>query len=128
MRSSNPALTESTFTREPALGGAPAMTIRGAVHKSTLLVALCSLSAAISWKLTLAGPGMAIAIGGAILGFIIGLVLCFRHTWAPLLAPAYAVAQGLFLGGISAVANAASGGIVLQAVALTFGVLFALLA
>ena len=128
MRTSNPALNESTFTREPSLTGAPTMTIRGAVNKSTLLVAVCAISAAFSWKLALSGPGMGLAIGGALVGFIIGLVLCFKHTWAPVLAPAYAVAEGLFLGGISAVANAASNGIVLQAVALTFGVLFALLA
>ncbi len=128
MRTTNPALNESTFTQEPVLSGSPTMTIRGAVNKSTLLVAICAVSAAVSWKLTLAGPGMLLAIGGALAGFVVGLILCFKHTWAPMLAPVYAVAEGLFLGGISAVANAGSKGIVLQAVALTFGVLFALLA
>ena len=128
MRSSNPALTPSTFTQEPALAGSPTMTMRGAVQKSTLLVAVCALSAAFTWKQAMTGPAMGLAIGGAIVGFIVGLVLCFKHTWAPVLAPVYAIAEGLFLGGVSAAANAGSKGIVLQAVALTFGTLFALLA
>jgi uncharacterized YccA/Bax inhibitor family protein len=65
---------------------------------------------------------------GAIAGFVVAMVLCFKHNWAPVLAPVYAVLEGLFLGGISAMYAARFGGIVFQAVALTFGTLFALLA
>ena len=43
-------------------------------------------------------------------------------------APIYAILEGLFLGGISAVFESRFPGIVIQAVALTFGVLFCLLA
>src|SRR3546814_9800849 len=46
---------------------------------------------------------------------------------SPVTAPMYALVEGLFLGGISAVFEAKYPGIAFQAVLLTFGTLFALL-
>ena len=40
-------------------------------------------------------------------GFIVALVTVFKKTWAPVTAPLYAVLEGLFLGGISAMFEAA---------------------
>jgi uncharacterized YccA/Bax inhibitor family protein len=60
------------------------------------------------------------AIGGAILGFVAVLVSAFRPQYSPYLAPAYAVLEGLFLGGISAIFEASYPGIVMEAVAATF--------
>ena len=65
--------------------------------------------------------------GGLIVGFITAIVICFKQTWAPMLAPVYALAEGLFLGGISASFEAQYPGIVIQAVGGTFGTLAALL-
>ncbi|HST45904.1 MAG TPA: Bax inhibitor-1/YccA family protein, partial [Luteimonas sp.] len=48
-------------------------------------------------------------------------------TWAPVTAPMYALVEGFFLGAISAMYNHMYNGIVLQAVMLTMGTLFALL-
>ena len=104
------------------------MTVSGAVQKCTILLGFCVLSAAFTWKLAQTASGGGLMMLGALTGFIAGLVLCFKRSWAPVLAPAYAVGQGLFLGGISAAMNAAYHGLVVQAVALTFGTLFALLA
>ena len=66
---------------------------------------------------------------GAIGGFIIALVTIFKPSWSPFSAPVYAVLEGLFLGGISAFLNAQPQfhNIVINAVTLTFGTLFALL-
>ena len=64
---------------------------------------------------------------GAIGGFIVAIVTTFKKEWAPVTAPIYAVLEGLFLGGISATFEARFPGIVVQAVALTFGTLFCLL-
>ena len=61
------------------------------------------------------------------MGLIAALTICFRHTWAPVLAPVYALAEGLFLGGISAGFEAQYPGIVFQAVGCTFGTMFCLL-
>jgi uncharacterized YccA/Bax inhibitor family protein len=55
------------------------------------------------------------------------LITIFRKTAAPITAPIYAVLEGLFLGGISALLEYSYPGIVLNAVVLTFGILFSLL-
>ena len=128
MNSSNPALRPSTFTDEIVRGAESRMTVSGAVQKTTVLLGLCVLAASFTWKAALTGTGVGLTIGGAIAGFVIAMILCFKHTWAPVLAPVYAICEGLFLGGVSAVAGAKYGGIVVQAVGLTFGTLFALLA
>jgi len=51
----------------------------------------------------------------------------FKQEWAPVTAPLYALVKGLALGAISAMYNHMFEGIVLQAVMLTFGTLFAML-
>lgn len=127
MRTSNPTLRSETFNSTERLSGVEVMTLNGTVHKSFILLALLGTSAALTW--TKAGPlMMPLAIGGAIVGFILAMILCFKNAWAPALAPVYAICEGAFLGGISAQYNAAFGGIVGQAVLLTFGTFFALLA
>src|SRR3972149_7641284 len=65
--------------------------------------------------------------GGLIGGFIFGMVTAFKKTWSPVTAPIYALLEGLFLGALSSIMEAQFPGIVIQAVALTFGTLFALL-
>ena len=66
--------------------------------------------------------------GGVIAGLVLGLVTSFKPAWAPLTGPLYGVAEGLFLGGISAMLNASYPGVVVQAVLLTFGVALSMLA
>jgi len=69
-------------------------------------------------------------MGGAIGGLVLALVLMFKPLWAPFLAPAYALLEGLVVGGISAIYNDAfakvAPGIVMQAVILTFGTAIAM--
>ena len=60
-------------------------------------------------------------------GFILALVTIFKHQWAKFTVPAYALMQGLALGGISKYFESMYPGIVNQAVMLTFGTLGALL-
>jgi uncharacterized YccA/Bax inhibitor family protein len=112
-----------------AINSEEVMTIQGTVNKSLILVALVIIGASYTWKLMLdqSASMMIFVIGGAIGGLITALITVFKKTWAPYTAPLYAVLEGLFLGGISAMFNASFPGIVIQAVALTFGTLFALL-
>jgi uncharacterized YccA/Bax inhibitor family protein len=63
--------------------------------------------------------------GGAIVGFILALIVTFFRV--KYLVPVYAAAEGLFLGGISAYLEAMYPGIVMQAVAGTFAALFSML-
>ena len=128
-RSSNPVLGDNTF-RQLAYTGDSVMTIQGTVNKSILLVFLVVLSASYTWKLMLEGASSAMMTYmavGAIGGLIAAIISVFKKTWTPVTAPVYAVLEGLFLGGISAMLNAQYPGIVIQAVALTFGTMFALL-
>jgi uncharacterized YccA/Bax inhibitor family protein len=55
------------------------------------------------------------------------MVTIFKPTWSPITAPMYAALQGLALGGISAFFEQRYPGIVIQAIALTFGTLAVLL-
>src|SRR3546814_5969463 len=52
-------------------------------------------------------------------GFIVAMVTVFKKTWAPITAPLYALLEGFFIGGISAIFEAKYPGIVMQAVGLT---------
>ena len=67
---------------------------------------------------------------GMIGELILALVIIFKQTWAPWLAPAYALFEGLFVGSISAIYQNAFGkvapSIVLQAILLTFGTIIAM--
>lgn len=138
MRSGNPALSESTFL-DLASGSVVSspdqvMTINGTVNKTGILLLLTVLTAAFAWSQTIGADGqiapgaMIYAIGGAIGGLILALVTVFKKEWSPVTAPMYALVEGFFLGAISAVFEARFPGIVFQAVLLTFGTLFALLA
>ena len=135
MRSGNPALGENTFLdigsgRVVSRDGST-MTLNGTVNKSGILLALILVTAAFVWD-KYEGPQTTSAIKpwvamGGIGGFILAMITIFKKTWAPVTAPAYALLEGLFLGGISAMFEARFPGIVMQAVGLTFGTLAALL-
>lgn len=137
MRSGNPALKESTFldlgSGAVVSRDGEAMSLNGTVNKTAILLLLTVLTAAFAWSqaLTPAGelaPGFGVYVwGGAIGGFVIALVTVFKKAWSPVTAPMYALVEGFFLGAISAMYNHLYEGIVLQAVMLTFGTLFALL-
>jgi uncharacterized YccA/Bax inhibitor family protein len=137
LRSGNPALKENTFldlgsgavvTRDGA-----AMTLNGTVNRTALLLFLAVLTGAFAWNsisITEAGisPNYIIYLGGGLIGgLVFALATIFKQTWAPVTAPLYALFEGLFLGAVSAVFEARFPGIVLQAVMLTMGTLFALL-
>ena len=128
MRTSNPMMKEKVFTQ--AIAGTETMTLQGAVNKTVALLALVVIGASYSWNLFYNQGPEAVQpwmIGGLIGGFVFAMITIFRANWAPKTAPIYAVLEGLALGGISAFFETRFPGIVIQAVGLTFGTLFALL-
>ena len=130
MRSSNPALTDKAFRGFSGADTAEGtMTIQGTVNRTAFLLVLLAVSAVCTWhRFVTSGPAvMPWMWGGVIGGLVFSLVTVFKKTWAPVTAPLYAVCEGLALGGISAFYEARFGGIVFQAVGLTFGTLAALL-
>jgi uncharacterized YccA/Bax inhibitor family protein len=128
MRTSNPALSGEPFRGSSATLG-ESMTISGAVNKTGLLLICVGATAIWSWNRILDSPQTAVPLLaiGAIGCFVVALVTIFKKEWAPLTAPLYALLEGLVMGSVSAMYEMRLHGIVIQAVGLTFGVLFALL-
>ncbi len=132
MRTANPALNSKTFTRFGEAAAEDRMTLSGTVNKVFLMLLLLLIPAAYTWnRFYSTGTGEAVVgwlILGALGGFIVALLTVFHMHWAPVTAPIYALLEGLVLGSLSALFESMFPGIVIQAVALTFGTLFCLLA
>jgi uncharacterized YccA/Bax inhibitor family protein len=143
MQSRNPVFNRSEafsrrgyagFNEAPPVGGqqledmynAPAatgvqtgrMTIDDVVVKTGLLFAVLVPLAALNFYL----QNTLLTIGGAIVGFVLVLLVSFKKTISPPLMLAYAGAEGLFIGGISAIYENQWNGIVPQAVLGTLSV------
>jgi uncharacterized YccA/Bax inhibitor family protein len=135
MRTANPALNKKTFVNLGYAEGTSQMTLQGTVNKTLIMMALLLIAAIFTWRMFFSSADqvegsravMPWMIGGVIGGLIVGLITIFKKTAAPITAPIYAILEGLFLGALSSFMEAQFPGIVIQAVALTFGTLFALL-
>ena len=138
LKTSNPALGDKTFQNlaRTQYGGYPGeqtarMTLNGTVNKTGILLVLAIASAAWTWHLFIQSESSAAVVpwmfGGLIGGFIFAMVTIFKKDWAPVTAPAYALLEGLALGGISAYYEQLHPSIAIQAVGLTFATLFTLL-
>lgn len=136
-KSSNPVLTDRSFSQDRVYGQ-ETMTLNGTINKTALMLLLVVAGAIFTWgKFTAAftadAPEAAMSaimpwlLIGGIGGFITALVTSFRPKSASVSAPIYAVLQGLFLGGISAIFEMQFAGIVMRAVALTLGVFVVML-
>jgi len=123
MRSGNPALKDDTFNVISS-DASDRMTVGGTVNKTAALLVLCGATGYYAWQHPEVMRWYLLWTFG---GLALGMVTIFKRTWAPVLAPLYALVQGLMVGSISMVMERSYPGIVLQAVTLTFGVLGALL-
>ncbi len=123
MKTSNPALKKA-FQQATVQDATGLMTVQGTIEKSGLLLLLVILAASINWTLFSTGSTLVqpLTFTGAIGGFILALVTIFKKEMARITAPIYALLEGLFLGGISAIFELSAPGIVMQAIGLTFGV------
>ena len=133
MRTGNPSLSDKAFEQYAGNIGEH-MTLDGTVNKTGLLLLITVLCAAWPWSMVMQSDGitlpsmlMPMAMGGAIVGFILALIISFKAHTAPYLAPIYAIFEGVFLGAISGIFELRFPGIVMQAIALTFGTLGCLL-
>jgi len=129
IRSSNPAMR--VFENFAPVATEEAMTVQGTVNKTGLLFLLTLLTATITWRMFEVGNSLSMTLMtvGAIGGLATALIIIFSKTKqnVHILAPIYALFEGLLLGAISAFFNKAFGGIVIQAVFLTFGVFIGML-
>ncbi len=128
LRSGNPALRAETFIRAGSVPADQAMTIMGTVNKTALSLLLLMTTAIFTWNIPVGDPRTAgFMMVGIVGGLILAIATVIKKTWAPYTVPAYALLEGLALGGISKYFEQAYPGIVNQAVFLTFGTLAALL-
>ncbi|MFT3937042.1 MAG: Bax inhibitor-1/YccA family protein [Chitinophagaceae bacterium] len=136
-KSGNPALNEKTFQQSVVINETEVMTERGTLNKFFLLFLLVMATASITWNAFSQGKDVTSWLWiGLIGGFITAIVLMFKPVWASFLTPVYALFEGAFIGGVSAIYNfafkdaatTATGGIVMQAVGLTFAVVIAMFA
>ncbi|MET0300471.1 MAG: Bax inhibitor-1/YccA family protein [Flavitalea sp.] len=132
-KSGNPVLSEKKFEKTIDRYDNDVMTKSGTLNKFGLMMILVIASAGFVWKAFEEGKNVIPwVLAGAIGGFIVALVLMFKPMWASFLAPVYALLEGAFLGGISAIYNNAfeayAPNIVMQAVGLTFGVVIGMFA
>jgi uncharacterized YccA/Bax inhibitor family protein len=136
LRSHNPVLRDKIFQSLPATG--EPMTLNGTLVRTGLLLVLMIITGTWTWShfmAAVAGGDLAAGAaavqpyfwGGMIVGFILAIASAFKPNWTPLTAPLYALAEGTFLGAISAMFEVRYQGIVLQAVMASIGVLVVML-
>ena len=103
--------------------GAARMTLEGTINRTISLFGLLAISAAFTWVFNLEG----LALPAALIGFGLAMWASFSKTVRPAVMMAYAVVEGVFIGGISSIFETIYPGIVMQAVTATLataGVIF----
>ena len=108
------------------------MTLDGTIGRSGLLFVLLLISAVWGWNLVDVQAGQVTgfpswSIIAVLIGFGAVIACAFKPERSKFLAPVYALAEGVFVGAISAAYNAEWNGIVVQAVGATLGVFFVML-
>ena len=100
----NPAISEKVFDKYQILEG-DMMTVRGAMNKFGMMLLFLVAAAMFTWNIFYKQGPESIAPwmwGGLIVGMILAFIMIFKPTTSPYIALAYAICEGLFLGGISA--------------------------
>lgn len=131
MNSNNPFLNNKTFSTAASrhdevhqavvIDHNQNMTLSGTINRSLILFLLLIASATVIWWATFNGMNPIVpAFGGGIVGLILVVIASFKPESSPYLAPGYALFEGLFIGGVSAIFEVQYPGIVTQAVVATF--------
>lgn len=121
--SSNPVLKQSVLDRPLSMDQYGSMTVSGSINKTLILGVLLSISAVFGFIF----PSKLFLIPAAIIGFVLVLMASFKKEWSPIIAPIYAVVEGVFVGTVSLMYASAFEGIIFHAVSLTIAVLFLML-
>ena len=137
LRSGNPALNSKVFKDFSSISE-DTMTLNGAVNKTAISLLMLLLSGFVGFYMTfksgnismdgqITGMSSTYMIVGFIIGLILALVTIFKKHLSPYTVPAYAIFEGLALGGISAFFSAMYDGIVFQAILITSSIFCVLL-
>jgi len=117
MANGNPLFNEKAYLNSIPLGVRKEMTLQGTINKTCFLLLICVVGGLLAWNHYAALAPYAWSI--ALVAFVIALIIIFKKTTAPLLAPIYVFGEGLILGTISFFYNSLYQGIVAQAIVIT---------
>jgi len=123
----NPILNDRFSDNETVIDGSP-MTINGTIQKTFFLFLILTLSAGYTWNMFAKGFAAEVqmySLIGAAVAFVLALIIAFTRSF--FLIPVYAIAEGVFLGGVSAVYEAQFPGIVFNAICGTLFAMFSML-
>ncbi len=129
-------LNEQTFATPPTpfdagtpIRTARVMTLNGTAMRAIALLTIAVVAASFGWTNApdILGTSTAVLFIGLIALVILSLATARNPKIAVITGPLYAVVMGVWTGAISALYDAAYGGIVLQAVFATFAVFLACL-
>jgi uncharacterized YccA/Bax inhibitor family protein len=125
-KSGNPTLRETAFegTVLQGISIGEEMTVRGTMNKFGFLFLMMLGTTIFSWsQFYKGGNPMTLMLIGVFGGLALALIMGFKKSWSPYLAPAFALLEGLFVGSVSAYYDYAFRtkypGLVMQAVGLT---------
>ncbi len=102
----------------PAYAPPRYMTLDDVVVRTAACLGVLAVAGAFAWALDLTG----LALIGALVGFVLALVISFRGSTSPALILTYSACEGLFLGAISHIFDQRYPGIAIQAVVGTAAV------
>lgn len=111
----NPVFSNTTFGA-PGTGLAAPMTYDDVLRKTLACLALVLAGAAMGWAVPV------LMLAGLLGGFVLGLVNIFKKAVSPPLILAYALFEGMALGGLSGLLDRIYPGVAVQAVIATLGV------
>lgn len=104
------------------------MTLNGIFLKSLFSIALVGLTTWYVWNLVNKGQDVQYyTYGGLAAAVVFSIITSYKKKWAPVTTPLYALSKGLFLGGISAYAEARFEGMPMRAVSVTILTFFIML-
>ncbi|MGA5468675.1 Bax inhibitor-1/YccA family protein [Streptomyces arboris] len=124
----NPYAQQGTQPGAPAPARTDAMTIDDVVTRTAMTLGLVVVAAAIAWwampvDQANLGSAYGVAIGAAIIGFVLSLVNSFKRRPSPPLILTYAAFEGVFLGIVSNIVSVyVAPGAAMQAVLGTMAV------
>lgn len=126
---SNPVFSESTFERAGYSSNANSMTVNGSIMKTFILglVFIITSFVVIAYLPNFYGSIGTVITVSAIAAFVVGLIISFKPTTAPVLSVVYAVLESVVVTVISILFNQQYNGIVFEAVAYTMIAFFTML-
>lgn len=126
---SNPVFSDSAFKRVGHSSSADSMTVNGSIMKTFILGLVFILTSFIvmSYLPNFYGSLNAVIMASAIGAFLVGLIISFKPTTAPVLSVVYAVLESVFVTVLSILLNQQYNGIVFEAVTYTMIAFFTML-